>query len=203
MNILHIDSSIQGGASVSRKLTSAITERLQQLHPDANVLYRDLAKYPIPQFSPSIIDGSTQKTVSEAADARALSGVLDEVLMSDVVVIGAPMYNFSIPSQLKSWLDALVVPGRTFQYEDGSVKGLLGGKRVIIASSRGGFYGPDSPFAAADHQESLLLSLLGFLGITDIRIVRAEGVRMGEDFAERAISSALEQIAAIDLPLAA
>ncbi|MEL1264508.1 FMN-dependent NADH-azoreductase [Pseudoxanthomonas putridarboris] len=194
MNILHIDSSIQGEQSVSRQLSAAIVARLKELSPSASVVYRDLAREPIPQFSPAIAQGQ---------QSDVLASVLDEVLQADTIVVGAPMYNFSVPSQLKSWLDALVVPGRTFRYENGGVEGLLGGKRVIIASSRGGFYGPETPYAAADHQEPLLHSLLGFLGITDIDVVRAEGVRMGDEQATSAIASALERVAAIERPLAA
>lgn len=194
MNILHIDSSIQGDLSVSRKLSAAIVARLKSLSPSASIVYRDLAHEPVPQFSPAIVQGQ---------QPDVLASVLDELLQADTLVIGAPMYNFSVPSQLKSWLDALVVPGRTFRYENGGVEGLLGGKRVIVASSRGGFYGPGTPYAAVDHQEPFLHSLLGFLGITDIEVVRAEGVRMGDEHANRAIASALERIAAIKLPLAA
>ena len=117
---------------------------------------------------------------------------LDEVLAADVIVIGAPMYNFSIPSQLKSWLDALVVPGKTFRYGANGAEGLLGDKRMIIASSRGNFYGADSPAASAEHHESYLLSFLGFLGVTRIEIVRAEGVKLSPEHAQTAVAAALE-----------
>lgn len=112
------------------------------------------------------------------------------------------MYNFSVPSQLKSWLDALVVPGRTFTYSEAGVEGLLGSKRVVIASSRGGVYAADSAASALDHQESLLRGLLGFLGITQIEIVRAEGVRMGEGTATAAIAAALEHAGRLELEAA-
>lgn len=203
MNILHLDSSIQGDASISRRLSRAIVARLRQLERSASVLHRDLALAPIPQFAPGALRNPSERTVQEVADARVLSTVLDEVMAADVIVIGAPMYNFSLPTQLKSWLDAIVVPGRTFRYEQGGVKGFLGDKRVIVGSSRGGFYGPDSPLAEAEHQESLLLSLLGFLGIVDIHVFRAEGMRMGEEAARRGIAAALEQIAHLELPIAA
>lgn len=197
MKILHIDSSILGDQSVSRKLSAAAVDRLRNLAPTAEVLYRDLAAAPVPHFSigPGTGSGSDE-------DAEALKQVLDEVIESDVIVIGAPMYNFSVPSQLKSWLDALVVPGRTFNYSEAGVEGLLGSKRVVIASSRGGVYAADSAASALDHQESLLRGLLGFLGITHIEIVRAEGVRMGEGTATAAIAAALEHAGRLELEAA-
>lgn len=197
MKILHIDSSILGDQSVSRKLSAAAVSRLRSLEPSSEVLYRDLAAAPIPHFSigPGTESGGPN-------DAEILKQVLDEVIESDVIVIGAPMYNFSVPSQLKSWLDALVVPGRTFNYSEAGVEGLLGDKRVVIASSRGGVYPADSAAAALEHQESLLRSLLGFLGITRIEIVRAEGVRMGEGMATAAIATALEHAARLELEAA-
>jgi FMN-dependent NADH-azoreductase len=118
---------------------------------------------------------------------------LEEVLGANVIVIGAPMYNFSIPSQLKSWLDALAVPGKTFSYDANGAKGLLGDKRVIVASSRGNFYGPESPVASAEHHETYLRSFFGFLGVTQIEIVRAEGVKISPELAQTAVAAALEQ----------
>jgi FMN-dependent NADH-azoreductase len=163
--------------------------RLRTFAPSAEVLYRDLAAAPVPHFS--IGSGTDQ-------DAETLKRVLDEVIESDVIVIGAPMYNFSVPSQLKAWLDALVVPGRTFNYSEAGVEGLLGNKRVVIASSRGGVYAADSAASALDHQEPLLRGLLGFLGITQIEIVRAEG----EGTATTAITAALEHAGRLELEAA-
>lgn len=201
MKILHIDSSILGEHSVSRKLSAAIVRRLAGLSPRTSITYRDLALNPIPQFSPALAQSVAGVTPSpkDQPDVTLVQQVLDEVLAADVIVIGAPMYNFSVPSQLKSWLDALVVPGRTFRYSANGVEGLLGGKRVVIASSRGGVYAPDN---TAEHQESLLRSLLGFLGITDIEIVRAEGVRMGEEQAAAAIAAALDRASRLELTTA-
>lgn len=201
MKILHIDSSILGEHSVSRKLSAAVIRRITSISPSSSIVYRDLAQNPIPQFSPAVAQfaaGEFPEAESER-EIETLQQVLDEVMQADVIVIGAPMYNFSIPSQLKSWLDALIVPGKTFRYSATGVEGLLTGKRAIIASSRGGYYGPDSPTAAAEHQESLLRSLLGFIGITDIQVIRAEGVRMGGEIAAAAIASALDQAAQLEL----
>jgi len=201
MKILHIDSSILGEHSVSRKLSAAIVRRLASLATTATVTCRDLATNPIPQFSPALAQNvaGVAPAPKDRPDVTIVEQVLEEVLAADVIVIGAPMYNFSVPSQLKSWLDALVVPGKTFRYSASGVEGLLGGKRVVIASSRGGFYGPDN---AAEHQESLLRSLLGFVGVADIEIVRAEGVRMGEEEAAAAIAAALDRAARLELAAA-
>lgn len=119
------------------------------------------------------------------------------MLAADVIVIGAPMYNFAIPSQLKSWLDALAVAGKTFAYGANGPQGLLGAKRVIIASTRGGYYGADTPMSALEHQESHLRSFLGFLGITQIEIVRAEGVKVSDEARAQALSAAFAQIGAL------
>ena len=187
MNILHIDSSILGEHSISRQLTAAIVARLQTAAPGASVHSRDLAAQPLPQFT----------AAPGAADAAALAAALEQVLAADVIVIGAPMYNFAIPSQLKSWLDALAVPGKTFQYGANGPEGLLGAKRVIIASTRGGYYGADTPMAALEHQESHLRSFLGFLGITQLEIVRAEGVKVSDDARAQALRTAFAQIGAL------
>ncbi|MGK5004602.1 FMN-dependent NADH-azoreductase [Janthinobacterium sp. LB2P70] len=187
MNILHIDSSVLGEHSISRQLSTAIVARLQAAAPGATVQYRDLAAQPLPQFTAAPSD----------ADGVALAGALEQVLAADVIVIGAPMYNFAIPSQLKSWLDALAVPGKTFQYGANGPEGLLGSKRVIIASTRGGYYGADTPMASLEHQESHLRSFLGFLGVIQIEIVRAEGVKVSEEARAQALSAAFEQIGAL------
>ena len=129
------------------------------------------------------------------ADVSLVSRVLDEVLAADVIVIGAPMYNFSVPSQLKAWLDAIAVPGRTFRYDAQGAHGLLGKKRVVIASARGGVYAVGSPVAAHEHHESYLRSFLGFLGVTRIEVVRAEGVKLSPEHAQAAVTDALAQAA--------
>jgi len=200
MNILQVDSSIMGEHSVSRKLTAAVVDRLVALTPNARVTYRDVARDPLPQvygalFAVTVGADAPQRDTALYDDVAVVNRALDEVLAADVVVIGAPMYNFSVPSQLKSWLDALAVPGKTFRYDANGVEGLLGSKRVIIASTRGNVYGPDSPAASAEHHESYLLSFLGFLGVTQIEIVRAEGVKLSAEHAETALTAALEHAA--------
>ncbi|HZY99661.1 MAG TPA: FMN-dependent NADH-azoreductase [Candidatus Baltobacteraceae bacterium] len=176
MKILHIDSSITGDQSVSRQLTARIVDGLGQT-AQATTSYRDLAKNPLPHlaFTP------------ETGAAHAAS--LDEFLDADVVVIGAPMYNFAIPSQLKAWIDSIAISGKTFRYTENGPEGLVGGKRVIVASSRGGAYS-DGPMAALDHQESYLRQVFGLFGINDVEFVRAEGVAHA-DSRQTAIERAL------------
>jgi len=201
MNILHIDSSILGDHSVSRRLSAAIVARLRALDPSATVTHRDVAATPLPQFTGAVAMGRglppEQRSADVAHDVAILDTVLSEVLSADTIVIGAPMYNFGIPSQLKAWLDALAVAGTTFRYGANGPEGLLGGRRVLIASSRGGFYGADTPMAAMDHQETHLRGFLGFLGITDPEVIRAEGVMMGPEVKERALQAALQQTEAL------
>lgn len=188
MNILHVDSSILGAASVSRGLSSEVVAQLKARHPQATVTYRDLA------------DGRLGHLSAEqlaAAQAGTPEDALAEFLEADVVVVGAPMYNFGIASQLKAWIDRLVVAGTTFRYTDKGPEGLAGGRRVIVVSSRGGQYGEGTPAAFLDHQETYLKALFGFIGITDLRFVRAEGLKMGDAQREAAIRSARQDIEAL------
>jgi len=175
MKILHIDSSINGTNSVTRDISRAIIDKLTATQPSASVIYRDLGAWPLPHLT---------------LEALADGAVVDEFLDADVVVIGAPMYNFGVPSQLKAWLDRIAIAGKTFRYTANGPEGLAGGRRLIIASSRGGFYGTGSPTAAFDHQESYLRAFFGFLGVTDITSVHAEGVAIGADARTKAIESA-------------
>ena len=179
MKLLHIDSSVLGEASVSRRLSADVVARLEDLHPDLTIVRRDLSAAPLPHMSAAYV-AATRGPQAAAPRPAALAedfAALDEFLDADVVVIGAPMYNFGLPSNLKAWMDRLAVPQKTFAYVDGAPKGLCGGKRIIVASSRGGIY-TDGPYATADHQEKYLGLVFGFLGITDISFVRAEGLSM-------------------------
>jgi FMN-dependent NADH-azoreductase len=182
VNLLHIDSSALGAHSVSRELSAAIVDSWKRTHPGTTVRYRDVAAQPLPHWTP----------LADASDPAVRTGseIMDEFLAADVVVIGAPMYNFSIPSALKAWVDRVAVAGKTFSYGANGPEGLAGGRRVIIASSRGGFYGEDSPGASLDFQEAYLRKVFGFLGVTDIDVIRAEGVNMGAEQKTQAIASA-------------
>ena len=198
MKLLHVDSSILGAGSVSRMLSAEVADKLVRSIPGLEVTYRDLAADPIPHLSGEYLAALGMAPEQHGPALQhdlAVSGtVLDEFLAADVVVIGAPMYNFTISSQLKSWIDRLAVAGKTFRYTEKGVEGLAGNKRVIIASSRGGFYGEGSPLAVIDHQEPYLRAVFGFFGVTDIQYVRAEGVATGNDQREKSVASARQEI---------
>lgn len=167
MKLLHIDSAATGAGSVTRELTAAIVARWQEAVPGLSVTYRDLDAEPLPHLTGPVL------AKADPAIAEAGEHTLQQFLDSDVIVVGAPMYNFSIPSTLKAWIDRVAIAGRTFRYTENGPEGLAKGKRLVIASGRGGIYGDNSP---ADFQEAYLRQLFGFLGVTDIEFVRAEGV---------------------------
>jgi FMN-dependent NADH-azoreductase len=200
MRLLHVDSSILGGNSVSRILSAEIVDAERAHVPGLEVVYRDLAERPLQHISGSHLAAAQAEPVklptSLQQDLAQGQAALDEFLAADIVVIGAPMYNFSVPSQLKAWIDRLAVAGKTFRYGPSGPEGLAGGKKVIIASSRGGMYGEDSPAAGSDHQETYLQSVFRFFGITDITFVRAEGLAVG-DRRGVAMQSAREAIATL------
>src|SRR5215471_9772892 len=177
MRLLHIDSSITGSASASRQLSAALVAALKAAIPGLQVIRRDLDANPIPHLDSKRLPTVRPANAPEGAVGIADEGgsdVLDEFLSADILVIGAPMYNFGIPSQLKAWIDRIAIKGKTFAYTEHGPKGLAGGKTVIVASARGGFYGASSPVASWDHQEAYLKTVFGFLGVTDIRFLRAE-----------------------------
>jgi FMN-dependent NADH-azoreductase len=200
MKLLHVDSSILGPGSVSRQLSAEIVAAEQRLHPDLQVLYRDLAIAPVGHLSGAHL-AAAQGMAPEAAEVQedvAIGQVaLEEFLAADIVVVGAPMYNFAIPSQLKSWIDRLAVAGKTFRYSEKGAEGLAGGKKVIVASSRGGFYGPQTPIAFLDHQEIYLRNIFSFFGITDLTFIRAEGIARGPDQRAQSIAAAQTSIAGL------
>ena len=175
MTILHIDSSINGVASASRAITGAIVAQLRGADPAARVIYRDLAANPIPHLT---------------LDAFAANLDLDEFLGADTIVIGAPMYNFTLPSQLKAWIDRILIAGKTFRYTDSGPEGLATGKRVIIALARGGFYGQGTPAAGLEHLETYLRGVFNFIGI-EPEFVAADGLAIGPEQREAAIGQAL------------
>ena len=169
-------------------------DRLRKGAPGLQVTYRDLAAQPLPHLSGAHLaaaQGASPETKSVQEDVAQSQAVLDEFLAADIVVIGAPMYNFSVSSQLKAWIDRIAVAGKTFRYGPNGAEGLLGGKRIIIAISRGGLYGPGAPAAAFEHLQTYLQGVFGFLGVTDLEFVIAEGVMMGPEAREKAVSAAL------------
>jgi FMN-dependent NADH-azoreductase len=174
VTILHIDSSITGEQSASRAISASIVEQLRAAD-GANVIKRDLVSEPLPHLT---------------LDAFADSSVLDEFLAADTVVIGAPMYNFTLATQLKAWLDRILVAGKTFRYTENGPEGLAGGKRVIIALARGGIYDAGSPASALEHLETYLTGVFGFIGIRP-EFVAADGLNLGAEQREQSISQAL------------
>ena len=184
MNILHLDSSIQGDNSVSRAISAAIVEQLRQARNDAEIVLRDLGAEPLPHL-----------TLAGFATSQA-AATLDQFLAADIVVIGAPMYNFGIPTQLKSWFDHILISGKTFQYGENGAEGLAGSKRVFVALARGGHYS-DGPGAAMEHAETHLRAMLGFIGISDPEFIVAEGVAMGPSQRDAAVAGALARAASV------
>lgn len=193
MKLLHIDSSVLGPHSVSRQVSAAIVDRLRQATPSIDVVYRDLTQTPLAHLSGSLAAAQGAPAPAELGpDLAASAAVLNEFLAADVVVIGAPMYNFTIPSQLKAWIDRILVAGKTFQYGANGPQGLAGAKRVIVAISRGGYYGADTPTAAGEHLETYLRWVFGFIGITDPEFISADGIQVGPDHREKALAGALQ-----------
>jgi FMN-dependent NADH-azoreductase len=196
MKLLHIDASITGEHSVSRKVSAAIVENLRAATPGLEVVRRDLAASPLPHLTVPLLPGQPAVPGLEAEQAQS-NAVIEEFLAADIVVIGAPMYNFSVPSQLKAWIDRVLVAGRTFRYTPNGPEGLAAGKRVIVALSRGGFYSAGSPFSAAEHVESYLNAVFSLMGVPDVEFVLAEGVQVSPDHREQALKNALEIAAAV------
>jgi FMN-dependent NADH-azoreductase len=201
MQLLHIDSSVLGGNSASRALSAEIVARQIALYPSLKVRHRDLAADATLHLSSAHLAAWQGGLVEDAllgADLAKGGAFLEELLGADIIVIGAPMYNFSIPSQLKAWIDRVVVAGKTFRYGANGAEGLLSKtKKVFIASSRGNVYEAGSPAAAFEHHESYLTSVLAFIGLTDVTVVRAEGLAFGAEAKEAAMLKARQHIAAI------
>jgi len=199
--LLHIDASVLGDHSVSRQVSAAIVARLTAAKPGLRVTYRDLAAEPLAHFS-GVHAAALQGRAPPHAELDG-QAALDDFLAADIVVIGAPMYNFTLPTQLKAWIDRLLIAGKTFRYGPNGVEGLAAGKRVIVAISRGNFYGPGAPAAAAEHLESYLRTVFGFIGVTDLEFVIAEGIAVSPEHRERAITSALGAAEALEPALRA
>ncbi|KQX87470.1 FMN-dependent NADH-azoreductase [Variovorax sp. Root473] len=198
MKLLHIDSSILAAGSTSRQLTAETVAAWRVAHPDTQVEYLDLAVDAPSHFGVDALGIKTgvqaQPTEAQLRENALSEKLVSQFLAADVVVIGAPLYNFTIPTQLKAWIDRLAQAGRTFKYTDKGPVGLAGGKTVIVASSRGGIYSTSEGGQAAEHQESYLKVIFGFFGITDVRFVRAEGIAMGDAPKAAALAAARADI---------
>lgn len=199
MNLLHIDSSPLRANSASRQLTAEVVAAWRQARPDLQVTYRDLAAAPPPHFSSALLAafgdpaGASAETQADLALGETL---VSEFLAADVIVIGAPMLNFSVPSTLKAWIDRVAQRGRTFKYGPNGPEGLAGGRKVVIVSSRGGVYS-EGAAKALDFQEAYLRGVLAFLGIDDVTVIRAEGLNIGPEVRAKAIEAAQAQTAAL------
>ena len=196
MKLLHIDSSPLGGNSVSRQLTREVVDQWQSSHPGTTVEYLDLALQAPNHLNAESLGfrlgpDAPGLTPAQKRENELSERLVTQFLAADVVVLGAPMYNFTVPSQVKAWIDRIAQAGRTFKYTDTGPVGLAGGKTVIVASSRGGAYPDGSPM---EHQESYLRAVFGFFGITDVRFVRAEGVAMGDAAKAVALAAAAAAI---------
>jgi len=177
VTVLHIDSSINGENSASRVISSAIVDKLKQSNWGEKIIYRDLVANPIPHLT---------------LDAFAANLDLEEFLAADTIVIGAPMYNFTLPTQLKAWIDRIVVAGATFRYTEDGPEGLAKGKRVIVALTRGGIYSEGSPASALEHLETYLRGVFNFIGI-EPEFVAADGLAVSPEQREMSIRQALGQ----------
>ena len=178
MTILRIDSSINGGNSASRALTDSIVEQLKASNWGEQLVTRDLVANPLPHLT---------------LEALADTSVLDEFLAADIVVIGAPMYNFTVPTQLKAWIDRIAIAGKTFQYGPNGPEGLVKGKRVIIALAKGGFYGEGAPAAALEHLETYLKGVFKFIGV-EPEFVLAEGLGVSPEHRDASLKQALDEV---------
>ncbi|MCI8211321.1 FMN-dependent NADH-azoreductase [Pseudomonas sp. S25] len=196
MKLLHIDSSILGDHSASRQLSREVVSAFTAVEQNAQVIYRDLASESLNHFSPATLAAAgTPEEGRDSAQKQEVATneqILQEFLDADVVVIGAPVYNFTIPSQLKAWIDRITVAGRTFRYTETGPEGLAGGKQVIIVSTAGGLH-VGQPTSVG--HEDFLKVLFGFIGVTDLKFVFAHGLAYGEEPRANALTAAQKQIA--------
>jgi FMN-dependent NADH-azoreductase len=194
MNILQINSSPRGEASQSTRLASRLVERLRDAHPGASVTVRDLGRTPHPELDEATLGAlftpADQRTAEQAARVAQDDALIAEIRGAEVVVLGVPMYNFGVSAQLKNWIDAISRAGVTFRYSASGPEGLLKGKTVFVALTRGGRY-RNTP---ADTQVPYLKTVLAFLGMDDVRFVYAEGLAMGPEAEQNGLSAAHAQI---------
>ena len=196
--VLNVETSPLNDYSVSRKLTAKVITELKAKHADTQVVTRDLTTSPLPHLSGLTVGAfftpPEQRNEVQVEALKLSDELVDELLAADVIVIGVPMWNFGIPSSLKAWIDHIVRAGRTFKYGASGPESLLPpGKKVFIASSRGGVY-TSGPMEVMDHQESYLKTVLGFIGLHDVTFIRAEGVGKGEEAVKNAMETADGQL---------
>ena len=206
-NVLIIDSAATGDKSVSRKLTTEFEAQLRARDPQVQIAHRDVGRQPVPHLTEETVSAIRGAPESDAGRVtQALSDqLIAELQAADLIVIGAPMYNFGITSTLKAWFDHVLRAGITFRYTAEGPEGLVTGKRAVVVEARAGLYS-EGPASVMDHQEPHLRTLLGFMGITDVTFVRAERLAFGPEAASAAVAEAIAQLDAIskqDLALAA
>lgn len=198
--VLHINSSVRQNGSLSRQLGAEFVAKWQEANPSGTVVTRDLAASPVPHLTEQMMGAyftpAEQRNADQAHTIKTSDALVDELLAADTIVIGAPMYNFSVTSGLKAWIDHVARAGRTFKYGANGPEGLVSGKKVYVFVASGGVYS-EGPAAAYDHVTTYLRSVLGFLGMTDVTFVVAEGVAMGEEAVAAAIAKSRTSIAAI------
>ncbi|RCW87560.1 FMN-dependent NADH-azoreductase [Phyllobacterium bourgognense] len=203
-SILLVTSSPRGAASHSTRVATELANKLQAKTPGAKIVTRDLASNPLPHIDADYASGIYTPVESRSVQQQNVVGVsdavVDELFAADAVVISTGMINFNISSTLKAWIDHIARAGRTFSYGAEGPKGLVTGKKVYVVIASGGVYS-NGPAAAFDHATPYLKTALGFLGMTDVEVIRIEGVAMGPEAEEKAISSALDHTN--DLALAA
>ncbi len=189
--ILYLNSSVRSTGSVSRQLSGEFIEKLKSAHPNAKVVTRDLAAQPLPHLSEAMVGAyftpPEQRSDEQQQMIRLSDEVVAELMSADIVVVGAPMYNFSVSSTLKSWIDHVARAGVTFKYTETGPVGLVHGKKFVIFTSRAGVYS-SGPAQAMDFQETYLRGVLGFLGITDVSFISAEGLAMGDEAVNTALA---------------
>jgi FMN-dependent NADH-azoreductase len=195
MKVLQLDSSILGEASVSRQLTQSVVERLRESDSDVEVVHRELGKEPLAHLTPEILAtrGTAAELLSELQnrEARLDDELIEELKSADVLVIGAPLYNFTIPTGLKAWIDRIAVAGKTFRYTEKGPEGLVTGKKAVIVATSGGTYA-DSP--VDQMHVGYVKQVLNFIGVADIEVVRAHGLAIGVEVRSHALAKARGQI---------
>ena len=195
MNILQIKSSILGGASQSSRLADEFVALLSQQHPEAKLIQRDLAAEPVPHLDGARAGAFFAKPEERTPGQREViaysDALIDELRRADVLVLGLPMYNFGVPSQLKAWFDHLARAGETFKYTEKGPVGLLAGKKAYVFAARGGLYGDDHS------QTQFVRQFLGFIGITDVEVIHIEGVAFGPEATQKALTAAAGKVSAV------
>jgi FMN-dependent NADH-azoreductase len=196
MNILYVTSSSRGSASYSNRVAAEVLDELRTRSPGASVAMRDLARDPLPHIGDDFVAATRSPNGPQTDAQRALlaqsDALVDELFAADVIVIAAPMINFTVPSNLKTWIDYVARAGRTFRYSEKGPEGLVTGKQVIVVAARGGVYADAGK--ALDFQLPYLKSVLGFLGMTDVEVLEVEGTAYGPDAAEKAVAAATAKL---------